>query len=120
MEALLLVRGWPGKFGRNVRDENGRILRRIEFEAGEPQWLEGPDLAAVQGDIGKALCYAELDRHGEPKNRPAKLQEPGGLDRLTGDGQAEPAAVEPVSGPNGDPTQNGEAEAKGRGTRKRS
>jgi hypothetical protein len=114
MEPILLQRHWPGSFSRSVRDDKGAILTTLTFTPGDPQWLDGPELAAVRGDIGKALCYAELGPNGDPLGKPAKIQEPGGLDRLTGDGKAEPPAVEsaPVSGPNGDPEQNGEAKGR--------
>lgn len=109
MEPILLSRTSPGSFRRSVRDALKHVVRVIEFTPGEPQWLEGEDLAAVRDDIGKALCYAELGPNGDPLGKPAKLQEPGGLDRLTGSGKADPPAVEsPVSGANGDPEGNGE------------
>jgi hypothetical protein len=109
MEALLLKPERPPGFARCVRDLKRNILARLEFKHGEPQWLEGDELKAVERDIGTALCYAELDKDGNPLNKPARIQEPGGLDRLTGNGKAEPAAVEsPVSGANGDPESNGE------------
>jgi len=107
MEAILLKPERPAGFARSVRDANGNILRRLEFTHREPQWLDGDDLKAVQGDIGSALCYAELGPNGDPLGKPAKLQEPGGLERLE---PKEPT----VSGANGDPSQNGHGEAKGK------
>jgi hypothetical protein len=114
MEALLLKPDRPAGFGRCVRDDKKNIIARLDFRHGEPQWLEGAELEAVQKDIGVALCYAELGPNGDPLGKPAKIQEPGGLDRLTDHGKAESPAVEstPVSGANGDATQNGEGKGR--------
>lgn len=70
MEAVLLRPNWPASFRRVVRDKDGKELRTLVFEHHVPQLLEGEDLAAVAGDIGKSLVYAAADKNGNPTSKP--------------------------------------------------
>lgn len=117
MQAILLKPERPAGFARSVRDKNKVILKRLEFTHGEPQFLDGDELEAVKSDIGTALCYAAIGPNGDPLGKPAKIQEPfdweafeaakDEADKPTDDGM-------PVSGPNGDPAQNGQEQEKPR------
>lgn len=58
-------RTWPGTFHR----------ASIAFPPGVPVILDDTQLAAVKGDIGKALEYCQVLESGQPIGKPAKDQE---------------------------------------------
>jgi len=60
MHAVMLKKDWPSAFARNVRDEDGKILKRLEFSKGQPQLLDDAEFAAVAGDSGKALVLSQV------------------------------------------------------------
>jgi hypothetical protein len=64
---VMLQKAWSGIFSRHVRDEAGKILRKLVFEPGVPTQVADEDLAAIMGDLGKALLPIEEYVSGHPK-----------------------------------------------------
>jgi hypothetical protein len=113
MQALLLKPDRPAGFARSVRDKNNVVLKRLEFTHGEPQFLDDDELEAVKKDIGTALCYAAIGPNGDPLGKPAKIQKPfdwAAFEAAKAEAEKPREEAESiVSGPDGDPAQNGEA-----------
>ena len=64
---VILKPRWPGIFRRNVRDEAGEVIERLEFHPHKPVELTDEQFEAVRGDIGNALMI--VNDKGKPDKK---------------------------------------------------
>jgi len=64
---VILKTRWPGIFRRNVRDEAGEVVERLEFHPNKRVELTDEQFEAVRGDIGHALMVVNED--GKPDKK---------------------------------------------------
>ena len=94
MPFLMLKPNWSSpSFRRTIRDAQGRVVRVVEFQKGQPVEIDPDEISGLAADIGAALVYAAFD----DKDRPRVVASP----------PADPSATDPsatAESPEPDPT----------------
>lgn len=67
MYSVMLKGNWPGNFRRSVRDEQGKVLKVLEFTPGVPVEVNDEELAAITPDIGVCIVHVQCDDKGRPR-----------------------------------------------------